>query len=286
MTIEDRLRAAVTSRTNAVEGSSDALHRIEEQLMETERAARRNRWLYALGGAAAAAAVIIAALVLTGDDDDPLETVDDPTTTEETTTTEASTTTSETTTTVFAPTVDPAVPIFPDPGTSQRFDSPEAAVQVFVTEWVGMTNPILGTFQQGDSRSGEVEVRAFPAQTDPTVVLVRQLEDDTWYVIGATHASIQPAQPEPGATVTSPLTLTGQAYAFEGTVGIRLHADGATQPIATGFVTGRGDGILGDYEGEIEFDAGSADHGFILYTSEGGEDGAPIAFVAHRLHFG
>jgi len=285
MNIEDRLRAAITARTNAIEGSPDALHRIEEQLMETERAVSRRRWIYALGGAAAAAAVIIGALVLTGDDDDPLETVDTPTT-ETTTTTEAPTSTETTTATTFAPTVDAALPIFPDPGTSQRFDSPVAAVQTFVTQVVGMTSPSLGEFQQGDSRSGEVEVRAFPTQTDPTVVLVRQLEDDTWFVIGATHASIQPEQPEAGATVTSPLTLTGQAYGFEGTIGVRLHADGTVEPISTTFVTGRGDGVLGDYAGELEFDPAGAQYGFLLYTSEGGEDASPIAFAAHRLHFG
>lgn len=285
MTIEERLRAAITARTTGIEGSPDALHRIEERLMETERAANRNRWLYALGGAAAAVIVVVGVLALNDDDDaDPVVTEDTTTTTTEstTTTTEATTTTTE----ALPAAVDPAVPIFPDPATSRRFDAPEALVQTFVTEVVGMTTPTVGPFQQGDSRSGEIEVRAFAGQTDPTVVLVRQLEDDTWFVIGATHASIQPAEPEAGATVSSPQALTGQAYAFEGTVGVRMLADGAVEPVGTTFVTGRGDGVLGDYSGQIEFDPAGAQHGALLYTSEGGEDGAPIAFVAHRIHFG
>ena len=282
MSTEDRLRAAITRRTTSIEPSPDALHRIEEKLMDAERATRRNRWLIGIGSVAAVAAVIVGVLALTDDDDPEVDTVGTTTSS-----TESTTTTEATTTTLTAPgQVDPAVPLFPDPATSRRFDSPESAVHTFVTEVVGMTSPMLGAFQQGDSRSGEIEVRAFADQTDPTIVLVRQLEDDTWYVLGATHASIQPAQPEAGATVTSPLALTGQAYAFEGTVAVRVHADGATDPIATTFVTGRGDGVLGDYEGEVDFDSASARHGFILYLSEGGEDGAPMAFVAHRLHFG
>lgn len=282
MSTEDRLRAAITRRTTSIEPSPDALHRIEEKLMDAERATRRNRWLIGIGSVAAVAAVIVGVVALTDDDDPEVDTVGTTTSS-----TESTTTTEGTTTTLTAPgQVDPAVPLFPDPATSRRFDSPESAVHTFVTEVVGMTSPMVGAFQQGDSRSGEIEVRAFADQTDPTIVLVRQLEDDTWYVLGGNHASIQPAQPEAGATVTSPLALTGQAYAFEGTVAVRVHADGATDPIATTFVTGRGDGVLGDYEGEVDFDSASARHGFILYLSEGGEDGAPIAFVAHRLHFG
>jgi hypothetical protein len=282
MSTEDRLRAAITRRTTRIEPSPDALHRIEEKLMDAERATHRNRWLIGIGSVAAAAAVLVGVLALTDDDDPEVDTVGTTTST-----TESTTTTEATTTSVVAPAeVDPAVPIFPDPATSRRFDSPESAVHNFVVEVVGMTNPTLGAFQQGDSRSGEIEVRAFADQGDPTIVLVRQLEDDSWYVLGGAHVSIQPAQPEAGATVTSPLALAGQAYAFEGTVGVRVHADGATDPIGTTFVTGRGDGVLGDYDGEVDFDLAGAPNGFILYLSEGGEDGAPIAFVAHRLHFG
>lgn len=282
MSTEDRLRAAITARTTSIEPSPDALHRIEERLMDAERATRRNRWLIGIGSVAAAAAVVVGVLALTDDDDPEVDTVGTTTST-----TESTTTTEATTTTVITPAeVDPAVPIFPDPTTARRFDSPESAVYTFVTEVVGMTSPMVGAFQQGDSRSGEIEVRAFADQPDPTIVLVRQLEDQTWYVLGSTHVSIQPSRPEAGATITSPLALTGQAYAFEGTVGVRVHADGATDPIGTTFVTGRGDGVLGDYEGELDFDPAGAPHGFVLYLSEGGEDGAPIAFVAHRLHFG
>jgi len=287
MTIEDRLRDAIVRHTKGVEPSPDALQRIEEKLMQTQTDLNRKRWLIGLGAAAAAVAVVVGFIAL-ADDDDKVETADTTSTTvEETTTTESTTTTTEATTTTsgFA-VVDPAPAIFPDPATSQRFEDPGALVSTFAREYVGMTDPVIGALMQGDSRSGEVEVRGFP-EGAPTTVLVRQLEDDTWFVIGAVTDSIRPATPVQGATVTSPIALTGQAYAFEGTVQVELRADGSVEPIAETFVTGRGDGVLGDYGGELAYDPQPhGTYGTLLYLSEGGEDGAPIQFAATRVQLG
>ena len=56
---------------------------------------------------------------------------------------------------------------------------------------------------------------------------------------------------------------------------VRLYADGVQEPIGETFVTGRGDGVLGDFTGEIEFtnDTG-ATHGVLVLNSASGEDGA------------
>jgi hypothetical protein len=285
MTIEDRLRDAIARHTTGVEPSADALERIEEKLMQTQTDLNRKRWLIGAGAAAAVVAVIVGVLAVT-DDGDEVETADTTTTSEETTTTEETTTISEpeetTTTSEFA-VVDPAQTIFPDPATSQRFEDPVALVSTFARDFVGMTDPVIGELMQGDSRSGEIEVRGF-AEGAPTTVLVRQLEDDSWFVIGAVTDSIQPATPEPGATVTSPIALSGQAYAFEGTVQVELRVDGMVEPLAETFVTGRGDGVLGDYEGELPYDPQPAGtYATVLYLSEGGEDGAPIQFAATRV---
>jgi hypothetical protein len=240
---------------------------------------RKRLWI-GLGVAAAIAAVVAGVLVFTNDDDEPVAT-DDTTTTS---TTEGSTTTSEsTTTTLQFQSVDPDLPVFPDPTTSRRFDDPVAVATAFATDLVGMTDPVVGEFAQGDSRSGEVDVRGF-AEGAPTTVLVRQLEDDAWWVIGATTDAIQLATPEPRSTITSPQPLVGMAYAFEGTVNVRLYVDGTQEPIAETFVTGRGDGVLGDFSGELEFtDPTGATHGVLLLTSAGGQDDAPIEAAAVRV---
>lgn len=278
MTPEDRLRQAIAARTTSVEPSAGALHNIEEKLMEAKHDDNRKRMAIGIGAAAAVAVVVVGALLLTGGDDDTPVTAETTTTTEATTTTTEATTTStpDTTTTVPFQTVDPSVPVFPDPTTSRRFDDPVALVQAFATDLVGYSAPVVGDFMQGDSRSGEVELRGF-AGGDPTTVLVRQLEDDTWFVIGAVTDSIQLTTPAAGDQISSPQALAGSAYAFEGTVDVRLFADGATEPIAETFVTGRGDGVLGDFTGQLTFTAPpGVTHGVLVLSSGGGEDGAPV----------
>jgi len=287
MSTEDRLRAAIARRTERIEPRPDALLIIEEKLMETQQPTNpRTRWMIVAAAAAAAIALVVGVVVAT-DDDDELD-VADTTTTSEPTTTEATTTTEgTTTTTAFDPGVDVSQAVYPDPSTSQRFDDPQALVASFARDYVGMTAPVIGDYMAGDNRSGEIEVRGF-ADGAPTTVMVRQLEDDTWFVIGAATESIQPASPQPGQAVTSPVPLSGQAYAFEGTVDVHLFVDGSAEAAARTFVTGRGDGVLGDYEGELEYTSpsGPGTYGTILYTSEGGEDGAPFAFTLTRVQLG
>jgi hypothetical protein len=280
MTPEDRLRQAMEARASRVEPSADALSRIEEKLMDAQRSDNRKRLLLGLGAAAAVVAVVIGVVAFT--DDDEGVSSDGTTTTESTSTSESTTTTEGTTTTTTFEGVDPDVPVYPDPTTSQRFSDPDSAARGFAA-FVGYTNAVFGEFQPGDARSGEIELRSF-AQGAPSVVLLRQLEDDAWYVIGVSTDSIRLTTPAIGDTLTSPQPLEGQAYAFEGNVQVRLYADGVQEPIGTSHVTGRGDGVLGDFTGEIEFtnDTG-ATHGVLVLNGTSGEDGAPVEISAIRV---
>jgi len=267
------------ARASDVEPSADSLSRIEEKLMDAQRSDSRKRVLLGLGAAAAVAALVLAAVVLT-DDDEPVSSDDTTSTSEITTTTE--TPTSETTTTTVFEGVDPDMTVFPDPTSSQRFSDPESAAREFAT-FAGYTHPSFGEFQQGDSRSGEIEVRP-SEQGPPSVVLLRQLEDDSWYVVGVTTDAIRLATPEARATITSPQELRGQAYAFEGNVVVRLFVDGVQEPVAQTNVTGRGDGVLGDFSGQLEFtnDTG-ATHGVLVLFGTSGEDGGATEVAAIRV---
>jgi Immunoglobulin-like domain of bacterial spore germination len=266
------------ARASRVEPSTDGLSRIEEKLMDAQRSDNRKRVLLGLGAAAAVVALVLAAVVLTDDDEDPVSSDGTTTTTEATTTTTDPTTT---TTTTFEG-VDHDVPVYPDPTTSQRFSDPDSAARAFAT-FAGFTDPVIGSFQQGDSRSGEIEIRSFDGGA-PSVVLLRQLGDDAWYVIGVSTDSIRLTTPEPGATLTSPQELSGQAYAYEGNVLVQLYADGVQEPIARTNVTGRGDGVLGDFTGELEFtnDTG-ATHGVLVLNGTSGEDGGATEVAAIRV---
>ena len=279
MTPEDRLRQAMEARANTVDPSPDALSPIEEKLMDAQRSDNRKRVLLGLGAAAAVVALVVGAIVLSSDDDDEPVATDGTSTT----TTEATTTTTEaTTTTTTFEGVDPAVPVFPDPTTSQRFDSADAAARGFAA-WVGYTDPVFGEYQAGDSRSGEIAIRSFPGGA-PSVVALRQLEDDSWYVLGVSTDSIRLTTPQPGDTLTSPQPLVGQAYAYEGNVLVRLFADGVQEPIGQTNVTGRGDGVLGEFSGELTFtnDTG-ATYGVLVLNGTSGEDGSPVELSAIRV---
>lgn len=284
MNPEDRLRAAITARTSSVEPTQDGLHRIEEKLMEAQRATNRNRLLIGLGTAAAAVAAVVGVLAL-DEDGEKIDAVATTTTADPTSTT--TTTASDTTSTTqgLPPTVDPTLPVFPDPSTSRRFDDPQAVALAFAKEMVGFRDPVIGEFAQGDSRSGEVDVRAF-AQGAPTSVLVRQLEDDTWFVIGAIVESIRLDNPPGGATISSPQALGGAASAFEGHVVVRLFVDGVAEPVAETFVTGSGDSELGDFVGELAFDLpDGAEHGVLMLFEPSAEDGSTNAATVIRVHF-
>lgn len=216
----------------------------------------------------------------------------------------ATTTTSLTTTTTAAPVTEPpatappttqvdgglssdevAQVVFPYPETSRRFSDPVAAVQAFATELVGFTAPVLGTFAQGDSRSGEVEVRDRPDGL-VTTVLVRQFgPEDSWWVIGASTPDILIDQPAAGATVSSPMRLVGTARAFEGTVETLLHRDGDVSPIATGFVTGGGGGEMAPFDGELAYQAPPEPYGALVARTTSAEDGSVLQATVLRVAF-
>lgn len=201
--------------------------------------------------------------------------------------TTASTTTSSTTSTTTTVPATTGQVVWPPADGSVTYDDPVAAATGFATELVGFTDPVVGEFQQGDNRSGEVPVRA--ASNGPvTTVLVRQLGDDgSWSVLGASTEQIVPTTPAAGATVTSPAQLAGTSTAFEGTVQVAVHGRVAGDPLGTGFVTGGSMGDMAPFDSTVEFSAPTTDDGSIVFTTVSMEDGrvweaavVPVAFGA------
>ena len=238
-------------------------------------------------GITAVAVIAVAGIVVGANlaDDDP-STVDAPPTT--TTSTAPTTTERDTVTTIAAQDGDdPAVvAVWPVASTSQRFDDPAAAAHNFAVHLAGFPeDAVVGAFRQGDSRSGEVEVR--PSERGPvTTVLVRQLGDDgSWWVLGAQTENIELDDPSVGDDVSSPLTVSGRALAFEGTVEVELRADGQLEPIGGTFVTGGGDEMR-PFTGEVEFPAPDVDGGVLMLLARSPEDGSVIEATVVRVHFG
>ncbi|HEY8545229.1 MAG TPA: Gmad2 immunoglobulin-like domain-containing protein [Acidimicrobiales bacterium] len=277
MNAEDRLRRALAARARSVEPSPDGLQRIHDKLLEPGgdsdmEITPRNPWFIVAAAAAIVLVLGIGGLLLAGDDGgDRTSTADEP----GTTTTEATTTTTEppATTTTTGAGVRPEAPeapeapegppptdvfqqaVWPRPSSDVRFDDPVAAARSFARYYTGFSDPQVGEYRAGDSRSGEVPV--FPltgGQGEETTVLVRQLSDDHWYVVGSVTEDVTVEQPDPGDRLTCPLTLRGTALAFEGTVQVRIDAylpDGRRVEVGSGFVTGSGSPPAAPYEGRI-----------------------------------
>jgi len=156
----------------------------------------------------------------------------------------STTTTTESTTTTTEPAglQQPAI----WPAADVVFTTPEAAAEDFVTQ-VLRVPPALGEFQQGDARSGEIELLSPDEGGSPPVVrsvlLLRQLgPDDGWFVLAAANDNASITTPEAGATVAAgPLTVQGVARGFEGNVNVRAFVAGdASNDLDQQITTGGG----------------------------------------------
>lgn len=177
----------------------------------------------------------------------------------------------------------PESAMWPWAATDTRFDEPVDAATSFATDFLGFSDPVVGEFMAGDARSGEVEVRPRD-DGEVTVVLVRQAgDDDSWWVLGSVAEGITIESPETGDVVSSPLTVTGTARAFEGTVDVQLRADGNGEPIATSFVTGGAGPDLEPYEGTVTFTSPGETGGALVLRSLSPEDGSVVEASALRI---
>lgn len=163
--------------------------------------------------------------------------------------------------------------VWPDPAGDLHYQEPMVAVAGYAEEFIGFDAPAYGGFQQGDARSGEVELRA-TANGAVTTVLLRRMSDDNWYVLGSSTPNIELASPTAGAEIDDPLSLTGRARAFEGTVQVSVFQRGGAEPLGEGFVTGRGDGTLGPFDDQVRWTNPGSGAGVLVLHTESAEDGS------------
>lgn len=186
------------------------------------------------------AAVLV--LASCGDDDTTTDGGASPTTTAAAAATSAAETTTSAAAATTAPaTTAPATTAVPDtavaidaqigleqpaiwPAADVVFDTPEAAAEDFVSKVLGVP-PELGPFQQGDSRSGEIEVYSLGEKdAGPSilrsVLALRQLgPGNGWFILAAMNENAAISSPETGAEVPAgPLTVDGVGRGFEANV--------------------------------------------------------------------
>ena len=176
--------------------------------------------------------------------------------------------------------------VWPPADGSVTYTDPVEAATGFAIEFVGFSNPLVGEFQQGDARSGEVAIR--PTATGPiTTVLLRQIDGEvSWSVLGAVTNGIVPTAPAAGSVVKSPVMLQGTSTASEGTVDVAVRSQAKAPPLATGFVTGGSMGQMGPFEGTLEFAKPATPEGAIVFSTSSMEDGRVWEATVVPVRFG
>jgi hypothetical protein len=164
-----------------------------------------------------------------------------------------------------------AVTVFPPRASDMRFREPLAVAEQFVVGYLGFRDPLVGEFRAGDARSGEVSVRPVPDGPELTV-LVRELDDGNWWVVGAVAESIVVDEPAPAAVVSPPLALAGRAVGFGGTIDAELWTDGADEPLAMSTLAQDGLGPV-DFRTVLDFPVPATRQGALIIRSRRGDDG-------------
>lgn len=214
------------------------------------------------------------AVVVAGSDDD-----ESPAVSTTSTTSRPTSTTSQGVSDAEAATI-----VWPDPAGSLTYDAPMDAARAFAEEFIGFDDPVTGEFQQGDRRSGEVEIR--PVREGPvSTVIVRMMRNDRWYVIGATSPELELDIPTAGSAIDHPLQVAGRARGFQAQVRVTVYRRGATTPLGAGSVAAGGTSELGPFAGAIPWDNPGGGWGSVVLTTAGGPDGATWAAMAIPVGF-
>lgn len=177
-----------------------------------------------------------------------------------------------------------------------HYDDPVEVARAFAVEYLGMVDPVVsepsgpgpdGTLDVVVQPRGEGGRRLEPGALE-TMVKLDPL-GPPWNVLFATAANIQLDGPAFGGEVSSPVTVTGESRAFEGTVQVEVRQDGmeAGEALGRGFVTGGAGPGLGPFSGQVAFDSASTDEGALVLLTTSAADGSvqqatvvDIAFAA------
>lgn len=288
--IEDRIRRALDSHDPGPV-SPPPWGDIEQAAAAVKAANRRRRFVMTAVAAGLVVVVGAAAVVMAGRDEGSNVVTDVPSETSLTTTPppEAPTTTS-TPTTVAPAFPDPATVdgIYPDRTAYERsgvaaFADARAAATAFVKDYLGMKTPVL---REAPAEKWTVRPNA-RASVTTTLTLAQVGEGGPWTVTGATTPGIVVRTPARLATVTSPLSVNGSAWAFEGHVDVQVREDGmrAGSKIGQTYVTGGGD-QLRPFSGRVTFRGPLTAAGAVVFSEASAEDGSLTAATVVRVRFG
>lgn len=283
-TTEDRLRDALDRHSATVVAPQPAWDEIEREADAVVNERRRRRFA-GLSALATAAAVAVVLLAVSRDGDDGTEYLGNLPALDRTTT-------SVPVETTVAPSPVAAVPVPADgiyPNSSDgKYRDPAVTTRAFATEYLGMSAPVLGSFEATGANTGTMRVRANRrVRIGTTLTLERSGADGPWTVTAAKAENIAVTTPARLAAIGSPVRVTGRAQAFEGTVNVEVREDGmrSGSSLGTSFVTGASD-TMAPFEGTVAFRRPSKTAGAVLFIEHSAEDGSPLVATVVRVRFG
>jgi hypothetical protein len=164
-----------------------------------------------------------------------------------------------------------------------------AAAVAFMRE-LGMRDPVAASFRSTGDATAEVGIHPRAGEggrtLDKVTTLVQLRRYTGWVVTGAKATrNLEVNEPLAFARVRSPLTVSGLALAYEGTVHVTVTEDRrrADRVLGTGFVMG-GATELAPFRGPISFKRPTADAGWVIFNGDGGADSIMSA-TAVRIRF-
>jgi len=193
--------------------------------------------------------------------------------------------TAATTSTSVLPAVATNSAVWPFVVGSTRYGDPVQAAKGFAVTYLGFVAPVVGAFMQGDSRSGEVAIRADSAGPVTTVMVRKLSPDDTWWVLGASTPNLQLQSPVWDSSIATPVTLAGLSTAFEATVNVEIRQDDSLTPLTSDIVMGGANGQMGPFRKEVGFTEPSAKGGAIVLKTLSAKDGYISEASVLRVQF-
>jgi hypothetical protein len=198
---------------------------------------------------------------------------------------ESTSTTTAKTTTTFSSFEQPQTAIWPFASTVTRFGDPVLAAEAFATDYLGFTSPLVGFFQQGDSRSGEVPVKATPTGPVTTIILRRLTSANSWWVLGASCPDIMVMAPSAMESIASPVLLKGRSTAYEAVLSVEVLQDETLTPLKSATVMGGSMGTMGPFSKSVSFALPSYRRGALLFRTHSAKDGHVVEASVIRVAF-
>ncbi|MEO5678572.1 MAG: Gmad2 immunoglobulin-like domain-containing protein [Acidimicrobiales bacterium] len=175
--------------------------------------------------------------------------------------------------------------VWPPAGSTTSFATPAAAAADFARRFLAMGTPQLAAARV-TGNDATVDVRATANGGPTTVIALRRTPARGWVVVGCATADIRIDAPAVGTNISSPLTVRGQARAFEGQVDVEVRGDGALTPIGRSIGMGGGTDVM-PFESTITFTRPAAGRGTVTVSQARADvaDQGPLSATVIRVAF-